>query len=183
MQVLEALRTHPKRMTEAEDLNSDVGRVQVTSAEVTAALKATPRGKAPGWDGLPAELHTAFRLQLAPLLAALYTAIGATGRMPARFTNGIIKVLYKKGDPTQPGNYRPITLLNTDHRTLAKVLAARLGPALNAVIPQEQTAFLPDRLIGCNIFALRHLPHLLRSQGRAAITVLRSKTSPKRTTP
>ena len=169
VQVLEALRAHPKRMTEAEDLNSDVGRAQVTSAEVTAALKATPRGKAPGWDGLPAELYKAFRLQLAPLLAALYTAIGSTGRMPARFTDGIIKVLYKKGDPTQPGNYRPITLLNTDYRTLAKVLAARLGPALNAVISQEQTAFLPDRLIGCNIFALRHLPHLLRSQGRAAI--------------
>ena len=168
-QVLEALRAHPKRMPAAADADSDVGRAQVTSAEVTAALKATPRGKAPGWDGLPAELYRAFHLQLSPLLADVYTAIGTTGRMPTRFTDGIIKVLYKKGDPTQPGNYRPITLLNTDYRTLAKVLATRLGPALDAAISQEQTAFLPGRLIGCNIFALRHLPHLLRSQGRAAI--------------
>ena len=69
----------------------------------------------------------------------------------------------------QPGNYRPITLLNTDYRTLAKVLAARLGPALKTAIAAEQTAFLPDRLIGSNIFTLRHLPHLLRHQGRAAV--------------
>lgn len=167
-QILEALHTHPLRMPEA-DAEDDVGRPEVTSAEVVAALKATPRKKAPGWDGLPAELFKAFDRQFGPLLAALYTAIGTTGTLPARFSDGIIKVLYKKGDPTQPGNYRPITLLNTDYRTLAKVLAARLGPALNTAISAEQTAFLPDRLIGSNVFALRHLPHLLRSQGRAAV--------------
>ncbi|KXZ53738.1 hypothetical protein GPECTOR_6g655 [Gonium pectorale] len=89
--------------------------------------------------------------------------------MPLRFTDGVIKVLYKKGDPTAPGNYRPISLLNTDYRILAKALATRLGPALSAAISAEQTAFLPGSLIGSNIFALRHLPHLLRRQGRSAI--------------
>lgn len=167
VQVMEALRAHPMRLP--EDPEDALGRPRVSSTEVLAALKATPRGKAPGWDGLPAELYKAFNRQLAPLLAALYTAIGTTGRMPACFTDGIIKVLYKKGDPTQPGNYRPITLLNTDYRTLAKVLAARLGPALHTTVSAEQTAFLPGRLIGANIFALRHLPHLLRRQGREAI--------------
>ena len=166
-QVLEALRQHPLRMP--TDDRDPVGRPEVSSTEVLTALKATQRGRAPGWDGLPAELYKAFSRQFGPLLAALFTAIGTTRNMPGRFTEGIIKVLYKKGDPTQPGNYRPITLLNTDYRTLAKVLAARLGPALNAAISAEQTAFLPGRRIGCNIFALRHLPYLLRRQGRAAI--------------
>lgn len=166
-QVLEALRAHPLRMP--ADPDDPVGRAQVDSAEVAAALKATPRGKAPGWDGLPAELYKAFQRQFTPLLADLYSAIGYTSNMPTRFTDGIIKVLFKKGDPTQPGNYRPITLLNTDYRILAKVLATRLGPALNAAISAEQTAFLPGRLIGANIFALRQLPDLLRRQGRNAV--------------
>ena len=166
-QVLEALRLHPLRLP--EDPEDRVGRLEVTSTEVAAALKATANGKAPGWDGLPADLYKAFSRQFSPRLAHLFTAIGNTGNLPPRFTEGVIKVLYKKGDPMQPGNYRPITLLNTDYRTLAKVLAARLGPALKTAIAAEQTAFLPDRLIGSNIFTLRHLPHLLRHQGRAAV--------------
>ncbi|PNH09547.1 LINE-1 reverse transcriptase [Tetrabaena socialis] len=166
--VLEALRAHPLRLPAAE-AQDEVGRPEVTSIEVARALRATPRGKAPGWDGLPADLYKAFSRQFSPLLAALYTAIGATGTMPARFTDGIITVLYKKGVPTEPGNYRPINLLNTDYRVLAKVLATRLGPALHAAIAAEQTAFLPGRLIGTNIFALRHIPHLLKRQGRSAI--------------
>ncbi|PNH00262.1 LINE-1 reverse transcriptase, partial [Tetrabaena socialis] len=166
--VLEALRAHPLRLSAAE-AQDEVGRPEVSSIEVARALRATPRGKAPGWDGLPADLYKAFSRQFSPLLAALYTAISATGTMPARFTDGIITVLFKKGDPTEPGNYRPITLLNTDYRVLAKVLAPRLGPALHAAIAAEQTAFLPGRLIGTNIFALRHIPHLLRRQGRSAI--------------
>ena len=165
--VLEAVRAQPLRLP--EDPEDHVGRPEVASAEVARALRTAPNGKAPGWDGLPAELFKAFSQQFSPVLAALYTAIGTTGSMPPRFTDGIIKVLFKKGDPTQPGNYRPITLLNTDYRILAKVLALRLGPALNAAIAAVQTAFLPERLIGCNILTLRQLPHLLRRQNRSAI--------------
>ncbi|PNH03795.1 LINE-1 reverse transcriptase [Tetrabaena socialis] len=165
--VLEALRAHPIRLP--ADPEDALGRPEVLSAEVAKALKATPRGKAPGWDGVPAELYKAFSRQLSTLLAALYTAIGTTGGMPPCFTDGIITVQFKKGDPTLPGNYRPITLLNTDYRILAKTLATRLGPALHAAIAAEQTAFLPGRLIGTNIFALRHIPHLLKRQGRSAI--------------
>jgi hypothetical protein len=69
-----------------------------------AALQATPRRKPPGWDELPAELYKAFDRQSDPLRAALYTAIGIPGSLPARFTDGIIKVLYKKGDPTAKGH-------------------------------------------------------------------------------
>ncbi|GIL74463.1 hypothetical protein Vretifemale_4431, partial [Volvox reticuliferus] len=82
------------------------------------------------------------------------------------FRDGIIKVLYKKGDPKQPGNYRPITLLCSDYRLLAKVLANRLGPALGRIISPEQSAFLPKRHIGASVLFLRHLPHLLRKLNR-----------------
>ncbi|PNW81490.1 hypothetical protein CHLRE_06g246958v5 [Chlamydomonas reinhardtii] len=89
--------------------------------------------------------------------------------MPHRFTGGVISVIYKKGDVTEPGNYCPITLLGSDYRILAKALATRLGPALARVIDPEQTAFLPKRLIGNGALFLRLLPHLLRQQGRPGL--------------
>ena len=99
----------------------------------------------------------------------LFSAIGSTGQLPHRFLEGSISVLFKKGDPTAPGNYRPITLLCSDYRLLTKVLATRLGKALSTVISPEQCAFLPLRRIGASIFFLRHLPHLMRVQRRSAV--------------
>ena len=80
---------------------------------------------------------------------------------PPGFNRGVISVIYKKGDPCSPANYRPITLLNTDYRLLSKVLANRLGSCLPGLIGPEQTAFLHGRHIGENAHLLQLLPHLL----------------------
>ena len=166
--VLAAVRERTQPMT--ADLAAAVGNPQITAAEVAKALKATPSGKSPGWDGIPADLYRALRGRLAPVLADVFTAIGTSGRLPVGFLDGVITVLYKtRGDRTQAGSYRPITLLCTDYRLLTKVLATRLGPALATVVGLEQSAFLPGRLIGANILFLRHLPHLLGQQGRSCL--------------
>ncbi|GIL55468.1 hypothetical protein Vafri_11032 [Volvox africanus] len=138
-------------------------------AELRTALMKSQPGKAPGWDGIPSDLYRKFWPAIGQTMARLFTAIGSTGQVPHGFLEGVIKILYKKGDPKQPGNYRPITLLCSDYRLLAKVLANRLGPALGRIISPEQSAFLPKRHIGSNILFLRHLPHLLRKQNRRGI--------------
>jgi hypothetical protein len=56
-------------------------------------------------------------------------------------------------------NYRPLTLLNTDYRVLAKLLAHRLKNVQGPLVSQEQTAFLPGRHIGENVLLLEMLPH------------------------
>ena len=166
--VLAAVRERAQPMT--ADWADAVGHPQITAAEVAKALKATPSGKSPGWDGVPADLYRALRDRLAPVLADVFTAIGTSGRLPVGFLDGVITVLYKnRGDRTQAGSYRPITLLCTDYRLLTKVLATRLGPALATVVGLEQSAFLPGRLIGANILFLRHLPHLMAQQGRSCL--------------
>ena len=53
----------------------------------------------------------------------------------------------------QPASYRPITLLNTDYKLAARVIASRLGALLNHVVDSTQTGFLPQRWIGDNILA------------------------------
>ncbi|KAG1659472.1 hypothetical protein FOA52_005498 [Chlamydomonas sp. UWO 241] len=67
------------------------------------------------------------------------------------------------GDPTEPTNYRPITLLSTDYRVMTKTLAARLAQVLTTVVGPHQTAFLPGRLITDNVLFMYLLPHLLAS--------------------
>ena len=56
---------------------------------------------------------------------------------------GEIILLYKKKDPRDIRNYRPITLLNTVYKILTKVLVARLKQVIEEVISSVQTGFVP----------------------------------------
>ncbi len=70
----------------------------------------------PGPDGTPLGLFRRNSEVMYPLLARLLTAImAAGGQLPAGFHDGTIIYLHKAGDRTNPANYRPITLLNTDY--------------------------------------------------------------------
>ena len=47
------------------------------------------------------------------------------GALPDGMRCGIISVLYKKKDRSDPRNYRPITLLNNDYKILMRILTRR----------------------------------------------------------
>ena len=163
--VLQHVRQHatPVLPAEAATLAGDT----VHAHEIKQAIKHQRPGAAPGPDGLPAsvwKLADPAQRRLPPdqrtdgpllrLLARLFSAIGRSKRTPAGFLDGRVSALFKAGDPTVLGNYRPLTLLNTDHKLLAKVLANRWSPVLSRTVGQEQSAFLPGRHIGDRIWFL-----------------------------
>ena len=127
----------------------------VTLEELHSALKASARGKKPGSDGLPYEFFTQFWDLLGPELLAVLQDSFQTQHAPsllASMTQGVITLLYKgKGSHALLDSYRPITLLNSDYKLLAKALASRFGPALQHVVDPTQTAFVPGRWIGDNV--------------------------------
>ena len=55
--------------------------------------------------------------------------------------------IYKKKDPTEICNYRPITLLNTNYKILMKVLAIQLMEPIHTLIHLDQAGFIPRRSI------------------------------------
>ena len=60
---------------------------------------------------------------------------GRTHKLPESFTTAIITVLPKKDrDPLNPASYRPISLLNTDYKIIAKILSTRLSKYLSKLI-------------------------------------------------
>ena len=131
----------------------------ITLVELHSALKASARGKKPGSDGLPYEFYTQFWDLLGPeLLAVLQASFQTqlTPSLPGSMTQGVITLLYKgRGARSSLDSYRPITLLNSDYKLLAKALATRLGPALQDVVDPTQTAFVPGRWIGDNVLLRR----------------------------
>lgn len=62
-----------------------------------------------------------------------------------------INLLPKQGDLTQITNYRPISLLGTIYKIIAKIMANRMLPFMPRWIKEGQTAFVPRRSIFDNI--------------------------------
>jgi exonuclease III len=165
--VLAAVARHAKRLDPAAA--EAAGAPEVQLAEVLAAIKRARPGTSPGPDGIPVELWRWCSAELAPLLAAVFSAIGATGQRPRGFPDGAVSPLPKDPelDPTLLPHFRPITLLNTDYRLLTKCLATRWGKVLGPAVGREQTAFLPGRRIGETVMLLQLLPAALRAQGKS----------------
>lgn len=71
-------------------------------------------------------------------------------------TPGVIKALYKKGDPCMPTNYRPITLGSVIDKLYNSVLNARICAYLeeDAKLHEAQQGFRPGRSAVDNIFML-----------------------------
>lgn len=150
-------------------LAARLGDKSISPLEIKTALGKAKSGSAPGPDGVSYDFYKEFSEVFVPLLSRVFTVMGHVGETGAGFLDGAISILYKKGDRTLPANYRPITLLNTDYRVLAKVLASRLGGVLNDVIAVEQTAFLKDRQMGENVVLLQLLPRYLKQKGETAV--------------
>ena len=169
--VLAALRAHCTTAPQAAA--AAAGSPDVTEAEVLAALRKLPPGTAPGPDGIPIDAYRKHAAALSPLLAQVFSCMGAAAARgssaPSDFLLGAISFFYKKGPPSDPSNYRPITLLNADYRTLTRALATRLGAVLAVVISPEQSAFLPGRRMGETVWLLQLLPHLMRRHGKEAV--------------
>lgn len=170
--VLDALPEHG-RTGVPPDVEAQLGDDVVDEREVALALRRSPSGKAPGWDGIPVEVYRKCSTVMLPVLARLFTAIGRTRCTPRDFTKGLIVSLHKGGDDmASPQQYRPITLLNADYRLLAKVLTNRLLPVAGQLISAEQSAFLPGRHIGEGIMLLQLLPHALAAARHAGAAVV-----------
>ena len=149
-----------------------LGCISVPLEQVSRALKTTPAGRSPGLDGIPSLLYRRLGKPLHALLARMFSAIGALQRTPLGFLDGAISIMHKQGDRAEAANYRPITLLNTDYRLLAKVLANRLQPLLPSVIDRSQLAFVRGRLIGEAVMLMQALPAWLQLNRSSAVAVL-----------
>ncbi|CAI5483012.1 unnamed protein product [Closterium sp. Yama58-4] len=113
--------------------------------EVRTAVRELASGKSPGQDGLPKELFEHNWDLLGPVLMQFATDFTRTLKLPSSVSTAVTILLHKKGSKEDLGNYRPITLLSTVYKILAKVLATRLKKVLHEVISEDQVGFLPGR--------------------------------------
>ena len=93
-----------------------------------------------------------------PILTKVYKESFDSGQLPDTFNEAIITLILKKDrDPTDPGSYRPISLIDVDSKILTKVLAMRIERSLPHIVHLDQVGFVQGRTSSDNVRRLLHL--------------------------
>jgi hypothetical protein len=101
----------------------------LTSDEIRTTIIKRNTKKAPGRDGIGLSLFQATWNALKDDWIALFSQMFVPGNLTEQQKRGVVVFIPKTMRPSQPSDYRPITLLNTDYKILARVVANRIRPA------------------------------------------------------
>jgi hypothetical protein len=110
----------------------------ITYDELLAALRAGARRKSPGIDGLSLEFYTANWKMVREELLQLLNHMFLNKHISPRQKHGILVCLPKSTNPRTLDDYRPISLLTTEYKLLARILARRLRHTLTDQLQKNQ---------------------------------------------
>ena len=115
----------------------------VTSDDVVNVIKILPNKKTTGPDDIPISIIKANCELIAPILSELINASVLKGVFPSSLKQASIALIFKKGDPLDVENYRPIALLSIFSKIIEKVIAIKLESFLNKnqIITESQYGF------------------------------------------
>jgi hypothetical protein len=142
--------------------------------ECEKALKTMANNKTPGSDGFNVEFYKFFWDNIRELVHASYIHAFVSGTLSIEQRRGVISLIPKKDkDVRLLGNWRPISLLNTDYKILTEVLASMLQNALKEIISPDQTGYIKGRNIGENIRLIDDIiQYSLQSQTKGYLVLL-----------
>ncbi len=150
---------------ECSELNADI-----TLAEIAAVVKRLKRNKAAGLDGIKAEYIVDAYQILAPYLLRTFNQL-LDNTFPVELSVGVIHPIFKSGDPTDPGNYRGITVGPVLAKMFAMILDQRIATWTenNNLRAKGQAGFRRDYRTTDNLFILKTLLEKRKSRTKAKL--------------
>uniref|UniRef100_A0A803QFT1 Reverse transcriptase domain-containing protein n=1 Tax=Cannabis sativa TaxID=3483 RepID=A0A803QFT1_CANSA len=147
----------------------------IDDKEVQDALFQMHPDKSPGPDGMSPGFYQKFWGIVGKDVVKLVTDFFATGIFEANLPNTNIVLVPKKKNPKSMLDLRPISLCNVLYKIVSKVLANRLKKVLYCVISENQSAFIPGRLITDNIMVSFEIMHYMKrkSSGKNGVMAMK----------
>lgn len=118
-----------------------------TEPEVMKTVESLKSNSSPGADGIRVSTLKEIKAEIVKPLSVIINKIMENGVWPTCFGEGIIKPLYKSGDPSEIINYRPITLISSVAKIAEKIIKTRIMHFLkkHSVISDKQYGFMEAR--------------------------------------
>jgi len=142
----------------------------ILEEEIRMSILSLKSNKSPGPDGVCIEIYKSTLDIILPFLLSLFNEILDTGNFPLQWSESIITPIHKKGDKSDPRNYRGISLINSLGKIFVSILNRRLQKFCdeNSLIDESQAGFRKQYSTEDNIFTLSALiqKYISKPKGR-----------------
>ena len=150
---MQQLQTHDAKK------KNDILNGKIQLDEVEKEKGRIRKGKASGIDGIPIELYFSDIKYFTPLLTTLFNTIFESADYPDDWALGLIYPVHKKGDKSDPQNYRKVSLIPSLAKVFESVLENRLSFKNSECRDDDplQRGFKKDYRTSVNLFVLYNL--------------------------
>lgn len=144
-------------VTELENIapSDDDRNDALLRCEVETAIQKLKPHKAPGTDGITAEILQAGGEELVDEMFSICNQAWIEEIVPEEWTKSVIVTLPKKGDLGICSNYRTLSLINHMCKVYLLIILERLKTAVEPYMAEEQAGFRSDRSTVQQILTLR----------------------------
>lgn len=119
--------------------------------EVHKALSDLNASKAPGPDGLTAHFFQNAWDTIGRQMSNVILGVLNNGESLKTWNDTIVTLIPKVKEPTNVRQFRPISLCNIKYKIVARATTNRLKGVMSSIIDQNQSAFIPGRIIMDNV--------------------------------
>ena len=122
--------------------------IEISLTEVQDQLSILDVNKSYGPDGISPKLLRNLKDVIAPSLCKLFNATLWHCKVPCIWKQANVTPIHKKGDKSDPNNYRPVSLLSIPGKVLEKIIFKHIFNHIrdNSILTEWQSGFMP----GCS---------------------------------
>ena len=117
-----------------EDINPICPAMPEIKIDLNGVLKLLSNlkpDKAAGPDSIKPVVLKQLKMEIAPVICLLFEKTLQTGQLPSEWKKAQVCPLFKKGDKTEPSNYRPISLTCILCKVMEHIIASNISKHLN----------------------------------------------------
>jgi len=126
---------------------NDALTAPISEQDLRMAIFKVKSNKAPGPEGICLEFFKSARNTIKQDLLNIINSMYHDDIRERKQLQGLIVCLPKKSPPRRNEDYRPLTLLNSDYKTLPRIIANRLRSCLPTTIHPSQHCGIKGRSI------------------------------------
>ncbi|KAF3788292.1 Transposon TX1 uncharacterized protein [Nymphaea thermarum] len=129
--------------------------------DIKNAVWALGSGKAPGIDGFPVEFFRTFWEVCSTDVFEFCDEFASNFIFLKEFNQATCVLVPKRPNPTDVTHFRPISILGTPYKIIAKLLSLRLAPVMPSIISPFQVAFIKGRRLQDAVVLANEVVHSL----------------------
>jgi hypothetical protein len=130
-------------------------QMPITEEELHGTLMSGKKKKAPGYDGICTDFLQVAWPTIGEDLLQIVSSMYTDGDVAPTQKKGVMVFVPKSNSPTTPGEYRQLTLLNSDIKLFSRILVNRMRPWMDDILHPSQYCGVRENNILDAIAAIR----------------------------